>query len=239
MNPLYKNERGTALVIELVVLALVITVAGIAALRYSEHRKASNPATTPLPRTPIPTPDPYPGWKTYKFEKEGLSVRFPPSWKLTEHAPAEYTFGGFSLASANNFVILVELKASPQDGAYAPAQQLVFEDELKSSNYGKPLYVEGRFNTEKNCCDLLTIHDRASINGGYRSKIQEHVPGNSKQLYELHELYNQVRVWGRYYTPDGHPNPSNHGVRDSDRPHADSDPVVQEARKILGSLKYY
>jgi hypothetical protein len=237
MNSHVKNERGAVLIIELIVLAVVLTVSGIAVFRYYEHRKAANVAAAPVPRTPAPTADPYSGWKTYKLVKEGLTIRYPATWELTEYGPAQYSFGGFKLVGLNDFVIYVEVKLSPQDGALPPLEK-IFSDEIKSSNYGKPLYVNGVYVKERNCCDYLTIHDGASINGGYRSKITEHIPGYARELYENEGSYNWVQVTGRYYKPGSHPKPSDSGNWDSDKPHIDSDPTVQEARKILGSLKY-
>jgi hypothetical protein len=79
-----RNERGAVLVIELIVLAVVIAVAGFAIFRYLEHKKAVNPAATPVARTPAPTPDPYAGWKTFTSKYDKLSFKYPADWKLTD-----------------------------------------------------------------------------------------------------------------------------------------------------------
>jgi hypothetical protein len=79
-----RNERGAVLVIELVVLAVVIAVAGIAAIRYYEHRKAVGPAISPVPRSTssgAPAPDPTTGWTTFSATVGKYSLRYKPGWK--------------------------------------------------------------------------------------------------------------------------------------------------------------
>jgi Flp pilus assembly pilin Flp len=79
----FKDERG-AVFIELIVLAVVVAVAGIAAIRYFDHKKAVNPAATPVARTPAATHGPYAGWKTYVSKREGLSFKYPVDWTVKD-----------------------------------------------------------------------------------------------------------------------------------------------------------
>ena len=56
------HERGSVLFVELIVLTILLTVVGIAAFRYYEHKNAVSPAASPVPRTPRPaSPSPTPG----------------------------------------------------------------------------------------------------------------------------------------------------------------------------------
>jgi hypothetical protein len=229
-----KNERGAVLIIELIVFAVVLVVAGVAAFRYYEHKKAVNPRTTPVARTPEPTPDPYAGWKTYKLAKEGLSLRHPPSWKLIEQPASEYDFGGFKLTGPNGFMIKVLVQAHSHDGGFGPGRVVSFTDEIRDANYAKPLYIVGSYDSEANCCDLISVNDLRGLYSPFRSKITDPVPGYTLSQYQEFGLSNNVYVSGKFTGG------SDTSVAGTNAPHADpdKDPDINEARKILGSLKY-
>ncbi len=111
-NPL-KNERGSALVIEIIVLAVVLAAAGFAAYNYFQHKHQTGPAqpsvsqkpSTSPSASPSPTPDPYSGWSTYKSKTEGLSFRYPPGWKFENSGASEPADDGGSFIGPDNLEV--------------------------------------------------------------------------------------------------------------------------------------
>jgi hypothetical protein len=78
-----KNERGAALILELIILAIVLLVAGVAVLLYYDHKKAADPAVSPEPAvSPIPraTAKAAPGSKIV-LKELGISISLSESIK--------------------------------------------------------------------------------------------------------------------------------------------------------------
>jgi hypothetical protein len=84
-----KNDRGSVLVIELIVLAMVLTVAGIAVLRYYEHKKTVNPAVSPVPHaanaTPTPSPSTPPA-NVLQIKELGFKITVPDGLRGLKYA---------------------------------------------------------------------------------------------------------------------------------------------------------
>jgi hypothetical protein len=94
MKALHNDERGVALVFELVLVAVVLGLVGLAIYTSMHHKSSPTVAikSTPAPSkspspTATPTPDPYAGWKTFCSAKTNACFRYDPSWTLAECAP--------------------------------------------------------------------------------------------------------------------------------------------------------
>jgi hypothetical protein len=229
-------ERGAVPMLTALLVMVVLAVVGLAVYNVTKARRSDPTMTssTPSPASSPAVADPYKGWKTYKLDREGLSIRYPSSWTLAELPASPYRFGGFALTSANDFVITLAAGAGVPDGGFGPERVVSFTDEISAANYGKPLYVVGSYDTEADCCDLLVVNADKSLLGRYTSKITDTVPGYTCRQYELHSLRNFVGISGKY---PGQPDTSAAGIN---KPHADpnTNTDIQDARKILASLRY-
>ncbi len=77
-----KNQRGVAMVLELILVAVVAAVLAIVGYRYYQSRHTAKPKSNSSAQTA--KKDPYAGWKTYTSTAEGISFKYPPTWMLTK-----------------------------------------------------------------------------------------------------------------------------------------------------------
>lgn len=120
-----KDQRGVALVLELILVAAVLAVAGLG-VYTAMHRKTSTVATkvspspsksaSPTP-TPTPTPDPYAGWKQGSLASEKLMFKYPSNWTLSTPTQSGYT-GFVALKDNTGFVVDIDaFKSNTQNAA--------------------------------------------------------------------------------------------------------------------------
>jgi hypothetical protein len=104
-----KNEKGAVLVVELVVLAIVLTAAGFAGYQYVSHKGTVEQATKPKPHvttmpTPSSSPNVYAGWRTCNDTADSVSFKYPPSWATG--ASKSDPCSGFKLAANGQEFVL-------------------------------------------------------------------------------------------------------------------------------------
>jgi len=85
------NERGTALIPEIILLAVVLAAAGFAVFRYYENSKAVEPSARPVAHTPIQkraspiaTKTPAPAANVLKIKELGVEMTLPAELKTED-----------------------------------------------------------------------------------------------------------------------------------------------------------
>lgn len=105
-----EDERGVALVLEIVLVAIVLAAVGFAVYASTHGKKPAtqtakaspSPSSKPSPSPSVTPVDPMSGWKTDSLKKEKLSFRYPSTWALTRQTVSSgetvnITNGGFKI----------------------------------------------------------------------------------------------------------------------------------------------
>jgi len=147
-----KNQKGAALVFELIILAAVLVVAGFAGYQYVKNVKAVNKATTPKPHvaakaSPSSLPDPTASWKTYHEVYENASYKYPPSWNFAV-SDQPFTLGEEvetdTLTSPTGFTLAFSSPLQGIGGACGTlddTETVYSADQLSMTNVNKPVYL--------------------------------------------------------------------------------------------------
>jgi len=92
--PHLRDQRGVALVLEVILIAIIMAVAGFGVYIYIRHQSTISVATNSSPSpSSAATPDIYAGWKTYTSSFEKLSFKYPPSWTPVAAFPSNIPSG--------------------------------------------------------------------------------------------------------------------------------------------------
>lgn len=151
-----KDQTGVALVLELVLVALVLTVAGIG-VYTAIHRKPAPIAATkasPSPSkspSPTPTPDPYAGWQQGSLQAEKLTFKYPVSWTLS-HQPSNGYSGLVALNDKTGFTIDIDAfkPTAPDASGGGSLGATTFNTTVMSLRLGgKPAYLIDYQNASK------------------------------------------------------------------------------------------
>jgi len=120
-----KDDRGVALVLELVLLAIVLTAAGFAGYKYITHKNAAGTVPKPKPHIASPsssaTPNQYAGWQTYTSKTEGLSFRYPPDWTYKNTGSADPSDDGGTFSGPGGLNVAWDSAISSLGGACNPS----------------------------------------------------------------------------------------------------------------------
>lgn len=92
---MFKYQKGFVHIL-LLIITIIVAFGAIGFLVYQNSRLKRqvtyNPGDTKLQNdvTPIPSPNPTTGWKTYKYEKMKLTFNYPPDWEIAQSVEGCY-----------------------------------------------------------------------------------------------------------------------------------------------------
>jgi hypothetical protein len=88
-----KSEHGMAFIAEIVLVAVVLAVVGVAVYASTQAKKTSDAKIQSSPSaTPTPTPDPTANWTNYNSSTGKFSLKYSPDWKA-------YTYNSYALTT--------------------------------------------------------------------------------------------------------------------------------------------
>lgn len=82
MSKLYKNEKGFSAFEIILVIVLVALIGAVSWLVYKDHHKTTAVNTTNN-STKSTTANPYAGWNSCTDNSEGITIKYPSTWKAT------------------------------------------------------------------------------------------------------------------------------------------------------------
>jgi hypothetical protein len=91
-----KDEHGMAFIVEIVLVAIVLAVVGLAVYASTQAKKTTSTVKTQSSpsATPTPTPNPTANWTKYNSSTGKFSLRYNPGWKV-------YTFNSYALSTCH------------------------------------------------------------------------------------------------------------------------------------------
>jgi hypothetical protein len=215
-------------------LVAAIAVAGYLAYRNMTSAKrasvtVSSPSASP---SPIATPDPYEGWKSFTLKKEGFSIRYPSTWALQEQPASPYLFEDIKLTSKSGYELWIRMGAFSPDGGVGRDTKIETVDEISSAGTPKPLKIVIWYDPQsQECCPGLSLNDHGNIHPFFPSRISDTVPGYTANQYQEYSLKNYVSVGAQY---------GNAAAVQRPRTRADflTGDDYRETRMILKSIRY-
>ena len=137
--------KGTALPLIIIVSFILLGSFGYFYLRPKFSGKSLSPAPTTAP-----SPDPYPGWKTYTNKTYGFSLRYPPQWNIKtydDYSADFYTVDPNSKEATHGAAAVRFLRSSEKadTNEFAKIQKLE-----EGSQFAEPLDVRSQVTKIKN-----------------------------------------------------------------------------------------
>ena len=249
MKSSVNNQRGSALVIELVVLAAVVVAAAFAYYNFEKTKNSVNSANKPIPHvvksTPTPSVSPISascnakansstpsGWNTASSGMAGFSLSYPASWLCrtsSNNGGAEVIDIDSSSYSAGTPYFDIEFLSFTSTDEYGrdslQANPSLICQGCLGVNYTDPFTAPGYGPLQ-----LLSVKE--GVGGGYMNQLLLETPGGSVAL-------GSSRTKGVYTGGTGNfQNESEDSLTQETYAEFSKDSTVQTAEQIMKTFYY-
>jgi hypothetical protein len=148
-----KDQTGAALVVEIILVAVVLSMAGIAFYSSLKQEAPVITKATPMPTkapTPAPTPNMYAGWQTHTVAYEKASYKYPSTWKFSQTSQplavgSSITVETDTLTSPTGLVLTLATPVQGVGGACGPSDcpevTTSSADPVALANVKQPVYL--------------------------------------------------------------------------------------------------